>query len=76
MKFHDDKDEAFKPLKDFLSTHCDEERTTNTLDQYMYMCHDEDKTYYKHFGDRSYFNIYHDGKVEGKLHDWEEWEDD
>lgn len=74
IQFHDDIDTAFKPLKDFLSGFCDEPEKVMT--QYMYMMHDEDKTYYKHFGDRTYFNIYHDGKTEGKLLKWGDNYDD
>ena len=75
IQFHDDMDIAFKPLKDFLSSHCDEQTTLNTLDQYMYMMHDEEKTYNKHFGDRSYFNVFNDGETEGGLQDWRDWND-
>ena len=74
IQFHDDKESAFRPLIDYLVKHEWEEDIEETLGQYMYMFHDEEKTYYKHFGDRSYFNIFRDGKTEGKLQDWRDWD--
>ncbi|MFJ8268550.1 hypothetical protein [Peribacillus asahii] len=72
--FHEDREAAFDPLVEFLSdTFNNELDFDKTIEQYMYMCHDEEKTYYKHFGNREYFNIYHDGSTEGELEDWRKW---
>ncbi|WP_312093832.1 hypothetical protein [Niallia sp.] len=78
MKFHDDKRKAFKPLFDHLKDEYMNQNITtedfrNTVDQYMYMYHDEDSTYYKHFGSREYFNIDREGNTKGQLEDWKKW---
>ena len=70
----DDNESYFRPLIDHLKKHEWEEDIQETLGQYMWMAKDEEKNYYKHFGDRSYFNVYHDGRTEGKLQDWRDWE--
>lgn len=72
MKFHDDINKAFKPLFDYLCDESEEDKE-GTVYQYMYMFHDNEKTYYKHFGSREYFKISHNGEAEGKLEDWREW---
>ncbi|KWW17953.1 hypothetical protein AS888_20800 [Peribacillus simplex] len=74
IKIHRSKKKAFKPLQEFLSDWSnDKEDIDQTLSQYMYMCHDEEKTYYKHFGNRKYFNICYDGTTEGEIEDWRNW---
>ena len=76
MLFHKSTKKAFKPLQDFLSEWSnDPEDTQETLSQYMYMFHDEEKTYYKHFGNREYFNVCNDGRTEGEIQDWRNWND-
>jgi hypothetical protein len=76
MKFHDDKEKMFKPLQEFLADWSNEpEDVDETLGQYMYMFHDDEKTYYKHFGNRKYFNINNDGTTEGEIEDWRNWND-
>lgn len=75
MKFHDDMNQAFKPLIDHLKNEYLEHNITtkdfsDTLSQYMYMGHDDDKTYYKHKWSRDYFNISHDEEIEGELENW------
>ncbi|KAB2334248.1 hypothetical protein [Bacillus mesophilum] len=74
MKFHDDINEAFKPLKDFVSEFMEDKEANETISQYMYMFHDEEETHYKHFGSREYFRINHEGKARGKLENWRDWE--
>lgn len=74
MKFHEDMDVAFKPLLDFASQfNKDDLEINKTVGQYMYMFHDDEKTYYKHFGNREYLNIHRNGTIEGKLEDWRNW---
>lgn len=70
-----DSKSLFQPLVDYLEHNVseDKEDVYGTLNQYMWMMEDEEKTYYKHFGDRSYFKIGHDGKTEGTLQDWKNW---
>ena len=74
--FHKSTKKAFKPLQDFLAEWSnDPEDTEETLSQYMYMFHDDEKTYYKHFGNREYFNVCNDGTIEGEIEDWRNWND-
>lgn len=74
FKFHDDNQKAFQPLLDHLKQNIESEDDVNaTMYQYMYMGHDEEKTYYKHFANRQYFNIGHDGSVSGQLEEWRKW---
>jgi hypothetical protein len=75
LKFHDDVNQAFQPLKEFVSDFMEEEDAEGTLNQYMYMFHDEEQTHYKHFGSRKYFKINNDGTSEGKLENWRKWND-
>lgn len=74
IDFHDDIDIAFKPLVDYLAD-WEEEEAEQTLSQYMYMCHDEEKTYYKNRYSRNYFNIFDDGTTEGEIEPWRKWYD-
>ena len=71
MKFHDDLNKAFKPILDHVERSGEE--VDKTVGKYMYMFHDDEKTHYKHFGTREYFNIYHDGETEGTLENWRKW---
>lgn len=78
MKFHDDMNKAFKPLFDhlkdeYLSHNISSEDIKHTVDQYMYMYHDEEATYYKHFGSREYFNIDNEGNTSGEIEEWRRW---
>ncbi|MFC8561427.1 hypothetical protein [Peribacillus frigoritolerans] len=76
FEIHKSKKKAFKPLQEFLADWSNEKEDINeTLDQYMYMYHDEERTYYKHFGTREYFNIFNDGTTEGEIEDWRNWND-
>jgi hypothetical protein len=59
FKWHEDPEEMFKPF----FHHGTEEQVRN----YMYMGHDDEKTYYKHSFYREYFNVYHNGKTEGEI---------
>ena len=68
-----DNQELFQPLINHLKEIEWDEDIEEILAQYHWMGHDHEKTYYKHYGDRSYFYIYHDGKTEGKLVDWQLW---
>lgn len=72
MKWHDDINKAFEPLSKRVrkaGASFDE-----TMSQYMYMGHEEDHYYYKHFGDRSYVELDSNGHyIRGKLNDWREW---
>jgi hypothetical protein len=73
MKFYEDIDQMFKPLIDYVEENFQGDILENLVGQYMYMGHDDEKTFYKHFGNREYFNIKHDGSTEGKIQDWRRW---
>lgn len=66
--WHDDLHKAFGPLLDHVrQSEQNEDKVNNLVGGYMYMGHDDDKTYYKNICDRSYFNIYHNGTTEGEF---------
>lgn len=70
MIVNHDIETAFKPLKDHLFSKYSEKLATNLLEQYMYMSEDSEKTFYKHYAARSYFNVFKDGTTEGILQNW------
>lgn len=74
MYFEDDVNKAFQPLVDHLSdSFMDQEDVNGTLNQYMYMFHDDEKHYYKHFGSRKHVKIDSNGKAEGEIENWRKW---
>ena len=74
IDMEEDNYSYFKPLKDHLKKTEWDEDIMGTLEQYIWMKEDKDKHCYKHFGDQSYFNVYKDGRTEGKLQDWRDWD--
>ncbi|WP_405101473.1 hypothetical protein [Oceanobacillus sp. FSL H7-0719] len=73
MNFHDDITKAFTPLSRHV--HKEDADYNETMNQYMYMFHDDDDIYhYKHFGDRSYLKLNSYGEsVGGNLNNWRDW---
>lgn len=69
MQWHQDINEAFKPLlehvRQFFPTNEDE--VNKIVGSYMYMGHDHEKSYYKHHMTRDYINIFQDGTVKGSI---------
>lgn len=61
MEWHKNPEDMFKPFFEYGS----EEQVR----KYMYMGHDDEKTYYKHINTRNYFKVYHDGRTEGIIED-------